>query len=111
MNKPKILQDINSKNIFHLEAASNYTILNLAGGKRVISGYSLKVFEAIFTANSFIRIDRSNLVNRTYISRISERDGGIYIHLKNHTKFLIPRRRKATLINQYPNLLNLTFNA
>ena len=111
MKKPKILLDINSKNIFHLEAYSNYTILNLAGGKRIISGYSLKVFETLFTANSFVRIDRSNLVNRAYISGISDREDGTYIHLKNHTKLLIPRRRKATLINQYPNLLNLTFNA
>ncbi|MFT6203314.1 MAG: DNA-binding LytR/AlgR family response regulator [Spirosomataceae bacterium] len=106
MKKPKILLDLSSKNIFHLKASSNYTILNLVGGKRLISSYNLKVFETLFARNSFVRIDRSNLVNRAFISGITEREDGVYIHLKNNTEILIPRRRKAVLINQYPNLSN-----
>jgi hypothetical protein len=56
MKKPKILLDLSSKNIFHLKASSNYTILNLVGGKRLISSYNLKVFETLFARNSFVRI-------------------------------------------------------
>jgi DNA-binding LytR/AlgR family response regulator len=108
---PKILDAAKSDMFTHLHAAINYAILNMYDGKKMMSGYSLKVFDALFEGNSFVRIDRSNLVNRAYISGISDRKDGTYIHLKNHTKLLIPRRRKATLLSQYPNLLNLTFNA
>lgn len=104
MIPPKIISAFSPEMFTHLEASSNYTILNLKGGEKLISGYSLKVFEDFFQYPIFIRVDRSNLVNRTFIACVSERKGGMYIHLKNHTQFLIPRRRKATLQNQYPNL-------
>lgn len=69
MNKLKILNDINRKHIFHLEASPNYTILNLAGVKKFISGYSLNVFEKLFDENDFVRIVRLNLVNASFIKK------------------------------------------
>ena len=107
MIPPKILDTVSPAMLTHLVAATNYTVLHQVNGKKLISSYSLKVFAELLHNRTFIRVDRSNLVNRSYISRISERKGDMYIHLKNHTKFLIPRRRKAMLIDQYPSLLNL----
>ena len=104
MNNPKFLKSINPESVYHLEADVNYTILNLKNGSKFISSYSLKVFEDIFDERLFIRIDRSNLVNHEFIAGTSMRDGSEYICLKNNIEFLIPRRRKAILFSQYPNL-------
>ncbi|SOE20304.1 LytTr DNA-binding domain-containing protein [Spirosomataceae bacterium TFI 002] len=103
MKTPKILKGILKAQVSHLEASSNYTILNFTDGKQLISGYCLKFFEEHFNSGSFIRIDRANIVNKAFISKVSN-DG--YIHLKNETKLLIPRRRKALLISQNPNLFD-----
>jgi DNA-binding LytR/AlgR family response regulator len=73
-------------------------------GKKIMSGYSLKVFEALFEGNSFVRIDRSNLVNRAFIIGCLSRENGEYILLKNMSDLLIPRRRKALLLDKHPNL-------
>lgn len=111
MTNPKIIDGIKPEMLTYLEASSNYTILNLASGKRLISSYNLKVFETVFTRNYFVRIDRSNLVNRAFISGITEREDGVYIHLKNNTEILIPRRRKTELLAQYPICTSSTANA
>jgi len=104
MNKPKILLDFPAVNLEYLTADSNYTVLHFCSGECLISGYSLKVFEAFFASDSFIRIDRSNLVNSSFISEVSHRAKGVYVRLKNNTELLIPRRRQTELFDQYPNL-------
>jgi two-component system LytT family response regulator len=63
MNKPKIIPDFPAVNLEYLTADANYTVLHFRSGERLISGYSLGVFEALFEGKSFVRIDRSNLVN------------------------------------------------
>lgn len=108
MLTPKILGELSPEMLSHLEAFTNYTILHKMDGKKLISSYSLKVFDELFNNEAFIRINRSNLVNKTFVSGISQNKQGTYIHLKNRMKLLIPRRRRDTLLNKYPNLLNLT---
>jgi two-component system LytT family response regulator len=101
MNWPKILTSVQLSSVQYLQAESNYTSLYFKEGSKLISGYSLNVFADLFDERLFIRIDRSHLVNRKFILGISE-DG--FIHLKNDLKLSIPRRRKALLFDQYPNL-------
>lgn len=110
MNVPKILDAANPDMFTHLQASINYTILNMRDGKKLLSGYSLKVFEELFEGNSFVRIDRSNLVNRAFIIGRFSRKNGEYILLKNKSELLIPRRRKALLLDKHPSLFNLPLN-
>lgn len=104
MIPPKILDTVSPEMLTHLQASINYTILNMYGGKKLLSGYSLKVFEELFEGNSFVRIDRSNLVNRAFIIGRFSRKNGEYILLKNKRELLIPRRRKALLLDKHPSL-------
>lgn len=101
MNLPRILTENPPEQITRFQASSNYTFLLLHDGKRLISGYTLQFFETWIDTHAFIRIDRSNLVNRSYICGISA-DGSIL--LKNKQILQIPRRRKALLQRQYPLL-------
>jgi DNA-binding LytR/AlgR family response regulator len=110
MIPPKILDAVSPEMFTHLEASTNYTILHQNSGKKLISGYSLKVFAKLFQDKHFIRVDRSNLVNRSFISGISERQKGVYVVLKNNTELLIPRRRQTLLFCKHPNLFNSNLN-
>ncbi len=104
MKHPKILEIISPDTFTHLQAFTNYTILYTREGEKHISGYCLKVFEELLNNNSFIRIDRSNLVNTTFIKGTLVRNNGYYIKLKNNSEILIPRRKKAILEEKYPDL-------
>ncbi|WP_204356512.1 LytTR family DNA-binding domain-containing protein [Arcticibacterium luteifluviistationis] len=101
---PKILDAAKPDMFTHLQASINYTILNKSDGTKLISGYSLKAFEALFEGNSFVRIDRSNLVSKAFIIGCITRKNGEYILLKNKSELLIPRRRRGLLLDKHPNL-------
>lgn len=103
MNNPKFLKSIKPESVYHLEADVNYTIFNLKNGSRFVSSYGLKVFEGIFDEQSFIRIDRSNLVNKSFIAEIISRQDGNYIRLHNNREILIPRRRINAFKNSFLN--------
>ncbi|SOE20300.1 LytTr DNA-binding domain-containing protein [Spirosomataceae bacterium TFI 002] len=101
MKTPKILTAIPTRKIAWLQASSNYTYLNLTDGKRLLSSYSLQFFENIIDQKKFIRVDRSNLVNTNFIKSISKKGE---ISLKNKQTLNIPRRKRRSIIHQYPNL-------
>lgn len=71
--KPKYMIEL--KDITHLEADVNYTIIYRAGGSKEMSkeivSYTLKRFEELLADNaSFVRIHKSYLVNRHFIREI-----------------------------------------
>ncbi|MFT5886009.1 MAG: DNA-binding LytR/AlgR family response regulator [Arcticibacterium sp.] len=101
MNQPKILQTTKHHMITHMEASANYTILNMKDGRKLISAYSLKVFEGLLSGTAFVRISRAYLVNRSFIASTLERDNGYYFQLKNKEEILIPRRRRTEVLDQY----------
>lgn len=100
---PKILLQFENKEISHLKANSNYTFLFGFDGTKAISAYSLKVFEELLEDKDYIRIDRSNLVCRSFIEGVFIKDGSFYIKLQNDKTLKIPRRKKVLMIN-YLNL-------
>lgn len=97
MSHPRILLDTKPESINHLEAESNYTILKLKNGRKLISGYSLKIFNELFDSKTFVRVNRSHLVNRSFISEIIQKGNGHYVRLQNKEELLIPRRKKERL--------------
>lgn len=106
MKNLKALKNINPEHIYHLEAFINYTIFNLKNGEKFITSYHLKSFEDFFDKNTFIRINRSNLVNRAFISEIIVREKGNFIRLKNNKEFQIPRRRTNNLKKHFSDFFN-----
>lgn len=103
---PKIIQSQEGRSIKLMEASSNYTYLTYTNGEKVISSYSLKVFAEHFTTKHFIRINRSILVNTSFVKRHFTAEGKDYLQLKDNTTVLIPRRKSESLKLAYPNIFN-----
>ena len=99
----KILLQFKNKEISHLKANANYTYLFGLDGTKVLSAYSLKVFEELLEDKDYIRIDRSNLVCRSFIEGVFIKDESFYIKLRNDKTLKIPRRKKI-LMKNYLNL-------
>lgn len=81
--------------IIRCEAAGNYTVFYLNGGKQHVSSKTLGEYEELLGAHHFIRTHKSHLVNRDFISFI-DHEG--FIVLKNSTKVEVSRRRKGEVM-------------
>jgi DNA-binding LytR/AlgR family response regulator len=107
MKNPKILNGHNEKSICLFQASSNYTYLCFKNGKREISAYTLKVFESLIENHEFIKIDRSNLVRKDFISQIIQKGSVHVVKLINSTEIVIPRRRRRHMMVEYPALFQV----
>lgn len=97
MKTPKLVHHLLPTQITHLKADSNYTIIHTKNGEKMISGYSLKIFDELFADKDFIRIDRSHLVHISYIKGIDSRSGITFVKLSNQKELAVPRRKSATI--------------
>lgn len=79
--------------VSHIESNKNYSCFFLKNGQKILMAYSLHVYQKALEA-SFVRINRSLLINRNEIEKIVENrlstvDGQV---------FMISRRRKKALM-------------
>lgn len=74
--------------VVFLESRTNYTMINCKNGKKFLSSRTLKIHES--RLQSFIRINRSILLNKSYI--IGLRNDSI-ICINTGQNFKISRRR------------------
>lgn len=86
----------------NLESSVNYTILFFEDGKSMISGYNIKVFEAIFENQDFIKINRSKFVNVSFIRKTFVNDKIYVVQLANGEEIKIARRRLNKIRELYP---------
>lgn len=104
MKIPKILNNINIDSIGYLESSINYTLFYLRNGKSIISSYNIKVFEKLFDNEDFIKINRSNLVNASFIQKALIEKNACSILLFNGNAMNVSRRRVNNLKTNYPIL-------
>jgi DNA-binding LytR/AlgR family response regulator len=78
------------EHIIRLEANINYTSFVMQSGKRKIMSYTLAMYGLILP-QSFIRINRSCIINRKFVSNLNTEDKKII--LKDGTEIQISRRR------------------
>ena len=102
MKTPKILKNLNQDSICYLESSINYTLFFLKDGKSIISGYNMKVFETLFQDQAFIKINRSKLVNVTFIKQTMVIDNTYAVLLGNGDEINIARRRVNKIRELYP---------
>jgi two-component system LytT family response regulator len=81
--------------IIRLQADRNYTHLFFVGGKQFLAAKTLKEYEEILPAESFIRVHRMHLVNNQFIKEY-EREGTLV--LKDGTNIEVSRRKKENLV-------------
>jgi two-component system, LytTR family, response regulator len=95
---------INTQDIIRCEADSNYTIFVLENGQRIIVSRTLKEAGKILEKfPSFLRVQRSFIVNMNKIVKYSKSDGG-YIILSDNFQVNISAESKA-VIEQLFNVL------
>jgi DNA-binding LytR/AlgR family response regulator len=104
MKTPKILKNINQESIGYLESYINYTYFYLQDGKSIISGYNIKVFERLLNNADFIKINRSNLVNISFIQKIFIERNTCSIKLFNGDEMNVSRRKLKILKEKSPLL-------
>ena len=88
------LHFIKIEDIIYLEANSNYTKFHISDNKKHLVCKSLKEFEDILPAETFIRIHNSCIINKDYIERYIRGDGGQVI-LEGNIYLDISKRKKA----------------
>lgn len=78
------------ENIVRLKACKNYTLFAFHEGKSQIMAYTLACYCDVLP-QSFIRINRSNIVNKAYIKNINYEER--IITLTDNSEIQISRRR------------------
>jgi len=86
-------------NIMRVEAMSNYSVFILAGGKKIVVSKTLKEYETLLTEESFIRINRSVIINLSYVVKYRKGDGGT-LELSDGTEVEVSAQRKDTLLQK-----------
>ncbi|MFK7950490.1 MAG: LytR/AlgR family response regulator transcription factor [Saprospiraceae bacterium] len=89
---------INTADIIHLEADSNYTIVNTTNGKYVVSK-TLRDFEVMLKTSNFFRVNRSHLINLKFLKRYIKNKAPL-IELTNGTQIKLPLARRQVFLNQ-----------
>jgi len=85
------------KEIIRCEGDDNYTRFYLADGKELLVSRTLKEFEEMLTGHGFIRVHKSHLVNKSYVTRF-DRDGMLW--LVNNVSIPVSRRRKHSVLKE-----------
>lgn len=99
---------VSYNDIAYIEACGNYSIFYLKYGKKYVSCHPLKYYEELLVESSFFRINRSYIVNKTYIKYfyIDTRE---LVLLNKSTLFVSFRRRKSFMNTVYGNSQKLTY--
>ncbi len=80
--------------ILYCQASSNYTMVHLENGKKILLSKTLKKFSAELPKTDFVRSHQSYLLN---ISHIAKCIGGLHstVELQNGMQLPVARRRKG----------------
>lgn len=81
--------------VIMLRADINYTEIHLANGQTIVLAKTLKKLQDDFYPFGFFRINKSNVINLKYLSRIF--DDYAYVVLKNEEELSVSRRRREDL--------------
>jgi two-component system LytT family response regulator len=102
MIAPKIHKRISKESeILFILADNNYSIFHLKNGSKFTSGYTIKFHLKYLDKNKFLRINRSQLVSKSFIRQIDITEKKGFIRLMNGEDIPIPRRRVQEIKELY----------
>lgn len=87
---------IELRNIEYLESDKNYTTLHQSGGLKTTSSKNIGYYEELLSANGFLRIHNSYIVNLAQVKRYIKGKTA-YVELKNGSRLEVSVRRKEEL--------------
>lgn len=86
---------VDTNSIYSIEAAGDYMCFSCRGGKTYIVRKTMKKLQDELDPQQFIRIHRSNMVNRDSITTVTnDENGEVSVHLNNDQIFKVSRRYK-----------------
>ncbi|MCB0431226.1 MAG: response regulator transcription factor [Flavobacteriales bacterium] len=82
--------------IIRCEAEKNYTFFNISDGRKILVAKTLKEYDQALSAQGFIRIHQSHLINLVYVKTYIKKTG--IIELSNGTLLPVSIRKREHLI-------------
>lgn len=82
--------------IIRCESKDNYTMFYLKNNKPMLVSKTLKEYEELLSAQGFVRIHQSHLINMNYLKSYIKKDGG-YIVMADNSHLPIAQRKKEQL--------------
>ena len=98
---------VNVADLIYLQADSNYTVLNLTGGQRIVATRTLGEFEKLLEGTGFFRIHKSTIINLNFLSAYSSYQGN-FAELKDGTQLIISRRKLLEFREKVKQFSNTT---
>ena len=86
-------QQIGISEILYLEGMSNYTLIHTINQRKTMAAQTLHVIHSSINFESFIRINRSFILNTEYILTYSLENNKLIFQLSNGQRFTASRRR------------------
>ncbi|MCH2198987.1 MAG: LytTR family DNA-binding domain-containing protein [Flavobacteriales bacterium] len=91
---------LNSKDITHLEAQDQYTVVHLSDGRSILSSKTIKYFEERLSKRIFFRLHRSYIVNIAHHLKEYSRQEGGFVILSNDNEIPIARRKLQVFLER-----------
>ena len=90
---------VKKSDIIKVEAMSNYSVFYQVNGTKIIVSKTLKEFEPLLEMDSFIRANRSVIVNLDYVLRYKKGDGGT-LELEDGSEIEVSSSKKSLVIER-----------
>jgi two-component system LytT family response regulator len=94
---------IETEKIIYCESDSNYTIVFLSNGEKVIVSKTLKDVEEILDGSDFFRIHASYLINMKHVTKFTRGDGG-YVVMSNNQHITVSRKKKDEFFEMFSKI-------
>jgi two-component system, LytTR family, response regulator len=91
---------ISVSDIIHCEASGGYTIFHMKGGEKILSTKTIKEYEDLLPASTFLRVHHSHIVNLFYIHKYHKGRGG-YIEMEGRVMIEVSVRRKNDFLTRF----------
>ena len=88
---------VSIREVVYLKDIENYTRFHFKDGSSFISSTTLKKHESALPELTFLRVNRSTLINAIYIKKIVNKNRTNFIRMKNGMEIRVSRRRQQSL--------------
>ena len=86
----------NADDVVRLEASSNYTLIHTVDKRPLVVAKVLSAYEELLVGMGFIRVHRSHLINKRFVSELTQAGN---IILKDNRKIKVARRRRKEVMS------------
>jgi DNA-binding LytR/AlgR family response regulator len=93
-------KQIGINEILYLESMSNYTLIHTTNKRKTMAAQTLHLIHSSINYKSFLRINRSFILNTEYISTYSLKNNKLIFQLSNGQQFTASRRRIKNCLNE-----------